>query len=317
MNNKLDLLPINIQLFAENPTQEELDQLAKDLIGTDGNQTDDEGKITNEGQNDGKEKTPEQLAEEQKKIEEQKALEKEAKEKGITVEELKEQKKLEEDDPEDEEIKKTKGGIKALREKQKADAKRAKELEEERNRLKKEREEISAKLIRAIKLGIKGDTEEEILLNLENHDIREAAEKGGLTEEQVRKEKELEEKLNKLNQRESEFMFNQRAFALQRERNLDDKQLSEFISKAASIGINLFNNPKKFTEIYDQIMFTPDSDNSKLKQLEEELKKAREEIEKLRSGIGVPGKSVPGSSDTKFTGDFLTDLRNMKGKDDK
>lgn len=312
MKNKLNLLPINIQLFAEDPTQEELDQLAKDLIGTDEDPTGDDGQ------------TPEQLAEEQKLLDEQKvleeetkALETEAQEKGITLEELKEQKKLEQDDPEDEEIKKTKGGIKALREKQKADAKRAKELEEEQIKLRKDREEISTKLIRAIKLGIKGDTEEEILLNLENHDIKETAEKGGLTEDQVRKEKELEDKLNKLNERESEFMFNQRAFALQREKNLDEKQLTEFISKAASIGINLFSNPKKFTEIYDQIMLTPDSGDSKFKQLEEDLKKAREEIEQLRSGNGVPGKGVPGNTDTKFTGDFLADLRNMKGKNEK
>lgn len=312
MKNKLNLLPINIQLFAEDPTQEDLDQLAKDLIGTDGEPSGDDGQ------------TPEQLAEEQKLLDEQKvleeetkALETEAQEKGITLEELKEQKKLEQDDPEDEEIKKTKGGIKALREKQKADAKRAKELEEEQIKLRKDREEISTKLIRAIKLGIKGDTEEEILLNLENHDIKETAEKGGLTEDQVRKEKELEDKLNKLNERESEFMFNQRAFALQREKNLDEKQLTEFISKAASIGINLFSNPKKFTEIYDQIMLTPDSGDSKFKQLEEDLKKAREEIEQLRSGTGVPGKGVPGNPDGKFTGDFLTDLRSMKGKDEK
>lgn len=307
-------LPINIQLFAEQPTAEELAKLAEDLGG---NQTPPTGtpptnaELNPDGtpkvvtQDGTQSKTPEELIDE--------ALDKEAKEKGISIEELKKQKEDEQEDPEDKAVKDKKGGIKELREQNKANAKKAKELEDAKIKLEQDTKDKTTKLMKAIKLGIKGETEEEVLANLETHENQEEAKTKGLTEEQIRKEKELNEKMSKLTEEQRMFVFNQRAFNLQKEKDLSPQQLNSFILKAGSLGIDLVTNVASFSKIYDEIMITPTgTPTAELTAAQLEIKELKAEIERLKNPTGAPGKTPPGT--TQSGQGWEATLRNMDGK---
>lgn len=214
------------------------------------------------------------------------------------------------DDPEDSTDSK---GISELRKKQREDAKKVKELEKEKNEIAKKAEENKKRLIKAIRLGIKGDTEEEILNNLTAYEIKEEAETKGLTEEQITAQKELEEKMKELNDREKKFLFNNRIFNLQKELDLTEEEIMEFITVSGETGIDLLTSGVNFKNIYERIMKKPES--SKEQELLKKISELEAEIAILKNNSAAPGKSIPGSSGS--SGDWFDELRAMKPKGDK
>ncbi len=272
------LKPINIQLFAE-PTKEELDAILNDVT---------DKKPSTEV------KTTVQSTEQSTEVKttEQSNLVK-------TTEQSTEVKTTEKTTEEDEETEeeKSEGGIKNLR---KSFKENKKKLKEEQDRLKKISDEAAIKaerLVKAIKLGIKGDTEEEILENLSAHEIKDEAEKKGLTEDQIRKEKELEEKTRKLTEQERETQFNRRVVDLRQTKNLTEKQVLDFVRKAGTVGIDLFQNNIDFSTVYDTIMGTPQSTNPETAALQKEIEQLKAELASLKNE-GEPGKGPKGNGDT-------------------
>jgi hypothetical protein len=264
-------IKLNIQLFAE-PKKDELDDLLKDIEEPKKTEPIVEATKTDPVPGETKKET----------------IVEPTKTDPVPGETKKEPEKTEEESLNEEE--KKKGGIKALREAHEAEKKKAKELEEQKNKLETDTKTTKEKLIKAIKLGIKGETEEEILQNLSDYEVKEEATKTGLTEEQVRKEKDLQERMKKLNDQEQEILFNRRAYNLQKTKNLTEEQIMAFIEKAGKIGINLLTNPTPFEEIYDSVIIAPKLNES---EKDKKIRELSEEITRLKN-IQAPGKTVDG-----------------------
>jgi outer membrane biosynthesis protein TonB len=102
-----------------------------------------------------------------------------------------------------------KPGSKELRESYEKEKQARAEIEKKA----KDLETRNEKLAKAIEKGITGKNIDEILANYDAALIKEEATRGGLTEAQVIKEKELKEKMNSLSEKEKELTFNQRAYS--------------------------------------------------------------------------------------------------------
>jgi hypothetical protein len=285
MKNKIDLIPLNIQLFAEPDPKQEMDDLLKE-VSTE--------------------------KKEEPKIEE-------TKKEPLKTEEPKEEPKEEskEEDEEDEEDglvgedgKVKKPSIKELREAHKAEKKRAKTLEEEKNKVEQNSRTTEERLLKAIKLGIKGESKEDILKNLDDYEVKEEATKTGLTEEQVRKEADLKKQLENLTAEKQEIIFNKRAYSLQRELNIGDKELVKFIDTAAKIGINLLETPTDFKEIYKTIM--GEQVNAATSEKDKEILVLKQEIARLK-GEKAPEETPGGDKTPPSAEDWLKQIESMKG----
>ena len=205
-----------------------------------------------------------------------------------------------------------KGGIAELRRKQKEDAQKVKELEELKKLQEEEFKTKTEKLMKAVRLGIKGDTEEEVLANLKDYEVKEEAKTKGLTEEQILAQEELEEKMNSLTQREQEYFFNKRAFDLQRDLNLSNEQIKDFINRASSTGINLLTSGVDFKTIYNNLYGNTIND-PQIQALQKQIDQLMKENEKLKNDR-APGSTPPGGTTEEDPEDWLTQIRNMKVK---
>lgn len=274
-----DLLKLNLQMFADDPDAAALEQLGKELTGggdpapapasdpTPGNDPtpgDDPKKTDTTKGGDPTPGDDPKPADDPKPNDDPKPA----------------------DDPKGEE-KKT-NPIAQMRETVKERDARIKELEDAQ----KSQEELQEKLFRAARLGIKGETLEEVLENLEAHDVKTEAEKSGLTEEQIRKEKELETKLKELNSAQTEVIFNQRAYNLQVSKGLSSEQLNKFIGDAASIGINLLATGIDFKKIYERL-YPEDQSTGVIAEKDKTIAELEAQIAQLK-GQTVPGSGVPG-----------------------
>lgn len=182
-----------------------------------------------------------------------------------------------------------------------------KELEET-----KEKEKvIRDNLFRASKLGITGETIEEVLEKLEAHDIKSEADKKGLTEEQIKKEKELEEKMKNLNQSQTEMLFNQRAFDLQKNKGLSSEEINKFVVEAAEIGINLLSTGVDFKRIYERLN-PSDNTSSIFQEKDAKIAELEAEVQRLKDST-VPGKGVKGT-DGKGDGTGNEELDKLLGE---
>jgi predicted nucleic acid-binding protein len=295
MKNKMNLLPLNIQMFADPDPQQELDDLIKEVSG--------------------EEKKVEPVVETKTDPEVEKKTDPEVEKK--TEEKTTEEETTEEDDEDDEEQelgedgKPKKSSIKELRDSYKAEKKKAKELELQRQKLETDNRTVKEKLLKAIKLGIKGETEEEILQNLDNHEVKEEASKSGLTEEQVRKEAELKLEMQKLSEEKKENLFNRRAYNLQRELNIGDKELMKFIQTAAKVGIDLLSTPTDFKEIYNTVMAPQDT--TALTAKDQEILELKKQIALLK-GEKAPEEGPGKTKNPANPDDWEGLIANMKGK---
>ena len=282
---KEKLLKLNIQLFAEGdpepeePTQQELDDLEKELGG------DPEPEPSPEPKTDPK--PDDENPEEDPKPDDENP----------------------EEDPNNEDDKEKKTGIKALREAHEAEKKKAKELEEAKAKLEQESKTTREKLLKAIRLGIKGETEEEILENLEAYEVKEEAGRKGLTEEQVRKDAELKAQMEKLSQEKQEVLFNRRAYQLQVKKNLSEEDVTNFIERASEIGIDLLTNPNDFDKIYDSIMGVGNTDVVAAK--DAEIAELKAEIKRIK-GEKAPERSPDGNDDNDKEKDWEQMLKEMQ-----
>jgi len=287
------LFDVNIQMFAEDE-----DKDLKNLINEISEENDNQEKEEENKEQTNEEKTTDENIKEEDVNEEDKDEQNEDdqdddKEKQNEDEQNEDDQEDDQEDEEDDDKEKNKG-VKGLRKAHKEEKKKAKALEEEKKKLQEESNKIKEKLLKAIKLGIKGETEEEILENLEEHEVKEEANKSGLTEDQIKKEKELKEQMEKLSSEKKELVFNRRAYNLQVKKNLSEKQMMDFIKTATRIGLDLTTNTSDFSDIYDQIMVETKSGNetekdAKIRELENELKKYKKEK--------APSKGVKGNSD--------------------
>lgn len=295
MKNKMNLLPLNIQLFGDPDPQQELDDLIKEVSG--------------------EEKKVEPVVETKTDPEVEKKTEPVVETK--TGEKTTEEETTEEDDEDDEDQelgedgKPKKSSIKELRESYKAEKKKAKELELQRQKLETDNRTVKEKLLKAIKLGIKGETEEEILQNLDNHEVKEEASKSGLTEEQVRKEAELKLEMQKLSEEKKENLFNRRAYNLERELKIGNKELMKFIQTAAKVGIDLLNTPTDFKEIYNTVMAPQDT--TALTAKDQEILELKKQIALLK-GEKAPEEGPGKTQNPANPDDWESLIANMKGK---
>lgn len=268
------MIKLDIQLFADEPTEEE------ELLERLGVKKTDQEETPEEVETAPEEETEEETPEEETPEEE-----------------------TEEETPEEEvEDSKGKGGISELRKKQREDAKRLKELEEEKKKLEEEAARTKKKLLKAVRLGIKGETEEEILENLEEFEVKEEAKTKGLTEEQIKKEKEIEEKMQSLSQRERQIIFNQRSFDMQKTLGLTNEQVMEFIEMSANTGINLETTPVDFKIIYNRIMPKESLDPQSLEELRKENERLKKELEAFKK-TQAPGASPKGGKTKTISDD--------------
>lgn len=279
------LLPLNIQLFAD-PEPDELQDLIKEVSNEPVPEVKPETKVEPEVKTEQTDPTQVQSTEDEE----------------TTTKENEENK----DEAEE------KGGIKELREAHKAEKKRAKELEEARLKLEEENRTTKEKLLKAIKLGIKGETEEEILENLSAYEVKEEAGKTGLTEDQVRKEAQLKAEMEALSREKQETLFNKRAYNLQKEVGIDDNQLLEFIQVATEIGVNLLSTTTDFKKIYDRIMGT--NVIATVTEKDRQIAALNAEIARLK-GEKAPENGVTGQTKKEIDeSDWEALIANAKGK---
>jgi len=305
------LFDVNIQMFAEDE-----DKDLKNLINEVSEENDNQEKEEENKEQTNEEKTTDENVKEEDVNEEDKDEQNENdqdddKEKQNEDEQNEDDQEDDQEDEEDDDDKEKNKGVKGLRKAHKEEKKKAKALEEEKKKLQEESNKIKEKLLKAIKLGIKGETEEEILENLEEHEVKEEANKSGLTEDQIKKEKELKEQMEKLSSEKKELVFNRRAYNLQVKKNLSEKQMMDFIKTATRIGLDLTTNTSDFSDIYDQIMVETKSGNetekdAKIRELENELKKYKKEK--------APSKGVKGNSDDQKEEDWEKIIEKLEEK---
>ena len=292
------LLPLNIQMFA-NPEPNELEDLVNELKDKPANPDPTKTVTTDPA------KAPEVDPTKTTEVDPNKPKETDP----TKVPEVDPNKKTEvdpnkktEEKPKEEEN----AGIKALRKAHDDEKKKAKELEDANKTAK----EVTERLIKAVKLGIKGETQEEILANLEAHEIKELAGQTGLTEDQVRKDAELKAEMQKLSAEKQEVLFNRRAYDLQRAKNITNEQVVEFVKTAADLGIDLLTNPTPFDKLYEKVMGGTNSDV--IAQKDALIASLEKQVQALKAGK-APEEGSPGSDGDKTPSNWEEQIAKMPG----
>ncbi len=143
-------------------------------------------------------------------------------------------------------------------------------------KLRQERDELaeSEKFIKELAKQY-GLTKEQLVERFEKDQIKKEAEEQGLTETQVRKMREMETKLQAVEEEKNREVFNIKADALSSKYKLNEGQMITLFEEAAKMGLDIIKNPNLLEFAYKAVNYENAIDKGRQKQLETTKKRSK------------------------------------------
>jgi hypothetical protein len=143
-------------------------------------------------------------------------------------------------------------------------------------KLRQERDELaeSEKFIKELAKQY-GLTKEQLVERFEKDQIKKEAEEQGLTEAQVRKMREMETKLQAVEEEKNREVFNIKADALSNKYKLSEGQMITLFEEAAKMGLDIIKNPNLLEFAYKAVNYENAIDKGRQKQLETTKKRSK------------------------------------------
>lgn len=120
-----------------------------------------------------------------------------------------------------------------------------------------------------------GLTKEQLIDRFEKDQIKKEAEEQGLTETQVRKMKDMERKLQEVEEAKNREVFNIKADALATKYKLSEGQMITLFEEAAKIGLDVLENPNLLEFAYRAVNYEEAINKGRQKQLETTKKRSK------------------------------------------
>lgn len=120
-----------------------------------------------------------------------------------------------------------------------------------------------------------GLTKEQLIDRFEKDQIKKEAEEQGLTETQVRKMKDMERKLQEVEEAKNREVFNIKADALATKYKLSEGQMITLFEEAAKLGLDVLSNPNLLEFAYRAVNYEKAIDEGRQKQLETTKKRSK------------------------------------------
>jgi hypothetical protein len=143
-------------------------------------------------------------------------------------------------------------------------------------KLRQERDELaeSEKFIKELAKQY-GLTKEQLVERFEKDQIKKEAEEQGLTETQVRKMREMETKLQQVEEEKNREVFNIKADALSSKYTLNEGQMITLFEEAAKMGLDIIKNPNLLEFAYRAVNYDEAVNKGRQKQLETTKKRSK------------------------------------------
>lgn len=120
-----------------------------------------------------------------------------------------------------------------------------------------------------------GLTKEQLVERFEKDQIKKEAEEQGLTEAQVRKMREMEAKLQQVEETKDREVFNIKADALSTKYKLSEGQMITLFEEAAKMGLDIIKNPNLLEFAYRAVNYDEAINKGRQKQLETTKKRSK------------------------------------------
>ena len=120
-----------------------------------------------------------------------------------------------------------------------------------------------------------GLTKDQLIERFEKDQIKKEAEEQGLTETQVRKMREMETKLQAVEEEKNREVFNIKADALSSKYKLNEGQMITLFEEAAKMGLDIIKNPNLLEFAYKAVNYENAIDKGRQKQLETTKKRSK------------------------------------------
>jgi len=120
-----------------------------------------------------------------------------------------------------------------------------------------------------------GLTKEQLIKRFEQDQIKKEAEEQGLTEDQVRKMRDMERKLQEVEEIKNREVFNIKADALASKYKLNEGQMITLFEESAKMGLDIIKNPDLLDFAYRAVNYEKAIDEGRQKQLETTKKRSK------------------------------------------
>lgn len=120
-----------------------------------------------------------------------------------------------------------------------------------------------------------GLTKEQLIKRFEQDQIKKEAEEQGLTEDQVRKMRDMERKLQEVEETKNRELFNIKADALASKYKLNEGQMITLFEESAKMGLDIIKNPDLLEFAYRAVNYEKAIDEGRQKQLETTKKRSK------------------------------------------
>jgi hypothetical protein len=136
-------------------------------------------------------------------------------------------------------------------------------------RLRKERDELAASEQFLKDLAKQyGLTKEQLIERFEEDQLKKEAEQQGIPESQLRKIKDMEQKLAAVEEEKNKEVFNIKAESLANKYRLNDNQMMTLFEEAAKLGLDIIKNPGLLEFAYRAVNYDNAVNEGRQKQLE-------------------------------------------------
>ena len=120
-----------------------------------------------------------------------------------------------------------------------------------------------------------GLSKEQLIERFEKDQIKKEAEEQGLTEAQVRKMRDMERKLQEVEETKNREVFNIKADALASKYKLNEGQMIRLFEESAKMGLDVLTNPDLLEFAYRAVNYEKAIDEGRQKQLETTKKRSK------------------------------------------
>ena len=120
-----------------------------------------------------------------------------------------------------------------------------------------------------------GLTKDQLIERFEKDQIKKEAEEQGLTESQVRKMKDMERKLQEVEEVKDREVFNIKADALASKYKLNEGQMIRLFEESAKMGLDIIKNPNLLEFAYRAVNYDKAIDEGRQQQLETTKKRSK------------------------------------------
>jgi len=176
-------------------------------------------------------------------------------------------------------------------------------------RLREERDQLAASDQFIIDLAKQyGMSKEQLIERFQEDQLKKEAEEQGIPESQLRKLKEMEQKLAAVEEEKNKEVFNIKAESLASKYKLNENQMMKLFDEAAKLGLDILKNPELLEFAYRAVNYDNAINEGRQKQLETTRKRSSTSTGKT----GTSGAEVKISDEEAWDKEIEAYLKDLK-----